>query len=214
MALARGLPCAPLSSQVLRGTHVQLGLPPALRCRRTVSARRSWRRAAAMAACACGMCASATHPSLRLSRQTPAALGGCGVRANARMRRCFCHCSRVRHCLPGRPRGRTHVPAAPSHTHKGTPPCRDCWCVAIGNSHNDEERCVLAGFDNGDVKMFDLRANKACVPDRDNVACPCSRQRCRANLTWRRARPARVHACAHAAAMGDQRVQRCVRSII
>ena len=26
-----------------------------------------------------------------------------------------------------------------------------------GNSFNDEERCVLAGYDNGDVKMFDLR---------------------------------------------------------
>lgn len=37
---------------------------------------------------------------------------------------------------------------------------RDCWCVAIGNSYNDEERCVLAGYDNGDVKMFDLRMNK------------------------------------------------------
>jgi hypothetical protein len=29
--------------------------------------------------------------------------------------------------------------------------------VAIGNSYNDQERCVLAGYDNGDVKMFDLR---------------------------------------------------------
>eukprot|EP00877_Chromochloris_zofingiensis_P007606 jgi/Chrzof1/3099/Cz12g11200.t1 len=37
---------------------------------------------------------------------------------------------------------------------------RDCWCVAIGNSYNDEERCLVAGYDNGDVKMFDLRMNK------------------------------------------------------
>uniref|UniRef100_A0A7S2QTR2 WD repeat-containing protein 92 n=1 Tax=Chlamydomonas chlamydogama TaxID=225041 RepID=A0A7S2QTR2_9CHLO len=37
---------------------------------------------------------------------------------------------------------------------------RDCWCVAFGNSYNNEERCVLAGYDNGDVKMFDLRMNK------------------------------------------------------
>uniref|UniRef100_A0A061R9R5 Wd repeat-containing protein 92 n=1 Tax=Tetraselmis sp. GSL018 TaxID=582737 RepID=A0A061R9R5_9CHLO len=37
---------------------------------------------------------------------------------------------------------------------------RDCWAVAFGNSYNDEERCVLAGYDNGDVKMFDLRTNK------------------------------------------------------
>ncbi|XP_011504041.1 PREDICTED: WD repeat-containing protein 92 [Ceratosolen solmsi marchali] len=34
---------------------------------------------------------------------------------------------------------------------------RDCWTVAFGNSYNCEERCVTAGFDNGDIKMFDLR---------------------------------------------------------
>ncbi|KAK3282590.1 dynein axonemal assembly factor 10 [Cymbomonas tetramitiformis] len=37
---------------------------------------------------------------------------------------------------------------------------RDCWCVAFGNSFNDEERAVIAGYDNGDVKMFDLRMGK------------------------------------------------------
>jgi hypothetical protein len=26
---------------------------------------------------------------------------------------------------------------------------RDCWSVAFGNSYNDDERCVLAGYDNG-----------------------------------------------------------------
>jgi len=36
---------------------------------------------------------------------------------------------------------------------------RDCWAVAFGNSFNDEERVVAAGFDNGDVKLFDLRTN-------------------------------------------------------
>ena len=36
---------------------------------------------------------------------------------------------------------------------------RDCWTVCFGNSYNDEERCVCAGYDNGDVKMFDLRTN-------------------------------------------------------
>ena len=41
---------------------------------------------------------------------------------------------------------------------KGTSP-RDCWAVCFGNSYNDEERCVCAGFDNGDVKLFDLRMN-------------------------------------------------------
>lgn len=32
--------------------------------------------------------------------------------------------------------------------------------MAFGNSYNDEERCVLAGYDNGDVKLFDLRMNQ------------------------------------------------------
>jgi WD40 repeat protein len=34
---------------------------------------------------------------------------------------------------------------------------RDCWTVAFGNSYDDSERCVCAGYDNGDVKLFDLR---------------------------------------------------------
>ena len=29
-----------------------------------------------------------------------------------------------------------------------------------GNSFNDEERCVACGYDNGDVKLLDLRMNK------------------------------------------------------
>uniref|UniRef100_A0A1B6CAY4 Dynein axonemal assembly factor 10 n=1 Tax=Clastoptera arizonana TaxID=38151 RepID=A0A1B6CAY4_9HEMI len=37
-------------------------------------------------------------------------------------------------------------------------PRRDCWTVAFGNSFNSEERVVCAGYDNGDIKMFDLRA--------------------------------------------------------
>ncbi len=37
---------------------------------------------------------------------------------------------------------------------------RDCWTVTFGNSFNDNERCICAGFDNGDVKMFDLRTGK------------------------------------------------------
>eukprot|EP00983_Pelagomonas_calceolata_P064061 1147965-Pelagomonas_calceolata.AAC.3 len=49
--------------------------------------------------------------------------------------------------------------------HAGNPFCSSgllCGCrtVAFGNSYNDDERCVLAGYDNGDVKMFDLRMNK------------------------------------------------------
>ena len=37
---------------------------------------------------------------------------------------------------------------------------RDCWTVAFGDSYNDEERSIIAGFDNGDVKLFDLRTSK------------------------------------------------------
>ena len=29
--------------------------------------------------------------------------------------------------------------------------------VLSGNSFSDDERCVCAGYDNGDVKLFDLR---------------------------------------------------------
>lgn len=35
---------------------------------------------------------------------------------------------------------------------------RDCWCVAFGNSFNSEDRMVAAGYDNGDLKLFDLKA--------------------------------------------------------
>lgn len=34
---------------------------------------------------------------------------------------------------------------------------RDCWCVAFGNAYNADERMVCAGYDNGDVKLFDLK---------------------------------------------------------
>eukprot|EP00606_Chrysophyceae_sp_TOSAG23-5_P000743 GSChrysophyteH2.ASY1.ANO1.1410.1 assembled CDS len=36
---------------------------------------------------------------------------------------------------------------------------RDCWTVAFGNSFSDEDRCIVAGYDNGDVKLFDLRTH-------------------------------------------------------
>jgi len=35
----------------------------------------------------------------------------------------------------------------------------DCWTVGFGNSFNQEERCLAAGYDNGDVKLFDLKTN-------------------------------------------------------
>ena len=34
---------------------------------------------------------------------------------------------------------------------------RDCWTVAFGHAFNQSDRCVCAGYDNGDIKMFDLR---------------------------------------------------------
>jgi WD repeat-containing protein 92 len=37
---------------------------------------------------------------------------------------------------------------------------RDCWTVAFGGSYDDDERSVCAGYDNGDVKLLDLRTNK------------------------------------------------------
>lgn len=36
---------------------------------------------------------------------------------------------------------------------------RDCWAVAFGNSYNSEQRVVCAGYDNGDIKMYDLKTN-------------------------------------------------------
>lgn len=46
------------------------------------------------------------------------------------------------------------APAAESEGGSGT---RDCWTVAFGNSYSNTERAVAAGYDNGDLKMFDLR---------------------------------------------------------
>ncbi|XP_050316372.1 dynein axonemal assembly factor 10 [Anthonomus grandis grandis] len=34
---------------------------------------------------------------------------------------------------------------------------RDCWCVAFGDSYNNTERVIAAGYDNGDIKLFDLK---------------------------------------------------------
>ena len=34
---------------------------------------------------------------------------------------------------------------------------RECWAVTAGNCHGEEERMVGAGYDNGDVKVWDLR---------------------------------------------------------
>jgi WD repeat-containing protein 92 len=34
---------------------------------------------------------------------------------------------------------------------------RDCWAVTFGDSYNNTERAVASGYDNGDIKLFDLR---------------------------------------------------------
>uniref|UniRef100_UPI00398F7B2B dynein axonemal assembly factor 10-like isoform X1 n=1 Tax=Pristiophorus japonicus TaxID=55135 RepID=UPI00398F7B2B len=34
---------------------------------------------------------------------------------------------------------------------------RDCWTVAFGHACTQWDRCVCAGYDNGDIKLFDLR---------------------------------------------------------
>lgn len=44
----------------------------------------------------------------------------------------------------------------PASTEKILP---ECWAVAFGNAFNSEERCVGIGYDNGDIKLFDLRMN-------------------------------------------------------
>ena len=35
----------------------------------------------------------------------------------------------------------------------------ECWAVAFGDSCSDEQRCLLAGYANGDLRLFDLRTN-------------------------------------------------------
>jgi hypothetical protein len=32
----------------------------------------------------------------------------------------------------------------------------DCWAVSFGNSHDDNHRFVCGGYENGDLRMFDL----------------------------------------------------------
>lgn len=61
---------------------------------------------------------------------------------------------------------------------------RDCWAVAFGSAYNNDERCVCAGFDNGDVKVFDLRTvqtrwetnvrNGVCDIETQNKYCEIS----------------------------------------
>ncbi|KAL4422587.1 hypothetical protein ABPG75_008784 [Micractinium tetrahymenae] len=63
------------------------------------------------------------------------------------------------------------APAAPTAAFlpaQGAAP-RDCWCVAFGDAHGGDGRCLLAGYDNGDIKLFDLRGGGAAVRWETNV---------------------------------------------
>ena len=34
---------------------------------------------------------------------------------------------------------------------------RDAWTTCFGNAYNSHERVICSGYDNGDIKLFDLR---------------------------------------------------------
>ena len=50
-----------------------------------------------------------------------------------------------------------HEPVAVMEPNEGETK-RDCWAVTFGHAFNESDRCVAAGYDNGDLKLFDLRA--------------------------------------------------------
>ncbi|TDH69549.1 hypothetical protein CCR75_005007 [Bremia lactucae] len=55
---------------------------------------------------------------------------------------------------------------------------RDCWTVCFGNAYDDTERCVVGGYANGDIKMFDLRTKTlrwetTCINGVVNVQFDC-----------------------------------------
>lgn len=50
---------------------------------------------------------------------------------------------------------------APTKPHQSAT-SRECWAVAFGNSFDNDNRALCAGYDNGDIKMFDLRQMKVC----------------------------------------------------
>ena len=76
--------------------------------------------------------------------------------------------------------------------------------MAMGNSYNDSERCVLAGYDNGDVKMFDLRTNTVRWEGNvRNGVCGVQFDRW-AKHTWGSARSS--HDCASFVGFAGQRV--------
>ena len=68
---------------------------------------------------------------------------------------------------------RVNYPVISLEPEKGSA-ARDCWTVNFGNSYNDEERCVVAGYDNGDVKLFDLRTQSVRWEKNYNNGITCA----------------------------------------
>jgi hypothetical protein len=42
-------------------------------------------------------------------------------------------------------------------------PARDCWCVSFGNAHTADDRCVVAGFDNGGASRIPMPTCTNCT---------------------------------------------------
>ncbi len=93
----------------------------------------------------------------------------------AAQRDCWCGC----HCSGSTPRNLLTIAGWCSafvkldmglHQMRVSLPSACCRCVAFGDAHDGEGQCLLAGYDNGDVKMFDLRGGGAAVRWQTNVA--------------------------------------------
>lgn len=52
----------------------------------------------------------------------------------------------------------TMGPSDETNSSSSTESPRDCWTLAFGHAYNIHDRCLIAGYDNGDIKLFDLRA--------------------------------------------------------
>ena len=49
------------------------------------------------------------------------------------------------------------VDISPQYSKRNESGTRDCWAVTFGDSFSNDERSICAGYDNGDLKLFDLR---------------------------------------------------------
>ena len=55
---------------------------------------------------------------------------------------------------------RTNKPVIEFPSNSNEKELPECWAVSFGNSHNYEERCIGLGYDNGDIKLYDIRTSK------------------------------------------------------